>query len=128
MNPHFFFSSTLLGTGVMIAGLSFNSGGVFLGGLAVATAGPSFGHVYGRGQLFTYGLGARVVGVGMMTYGLVEAIGEVFSTEEDHSSSAGALLGGGAILFLGGAIYDIATAGTATARANEARRARVGPF
>jgi len=78
---------------------------------------PSFGHWYAHSYL-TRGLGLRVAGVTATFFGL----GVLLGSCEDECSDAGlaaALLLGGASLYVGGTIDDIATAPGKVRRYNE---------
>jgi hypothetical protein len=82
---------------------------------------PSFGHWYAR-HIFTRGLGARWLGVGLVVSAAVVALEEcpLFSTRECNQSGLVPILaiaGGG--LYIGGTIDDIATAPAAARRYNQ---------
>jgi hypothetical protein len=105
-------------------------------GFAGFLVGPSAGHLYATGNLRAPGLLIRSTGVlvGMVGVGVLVAgglgcidIGEPpYPPCDDHASEGNAILGVSAAVIVGGAIYDIATAGRATRRAN-ARRWALAP-
>jgi hypothetical protein len=97
--------------------------------LAVAGAigllvGPSFGHWY-AGRYITGGLLVRGGGTVLMFAGVAQALGNI-DCEERCGSDGAALAVAGAVLFVGGTLYDIATAGGAAHKWNE-KHLNMGP-
>lgn len=76
-------------------------------GAVMALVGPTTGHFY-AGDYWNAGLGCRLLGIGATFVGGVT----IFASEGD-STAGGALVVGGGLLYLGGAVYEIATAGRA---------------
>jgi hypothetical protein len=97
-----------------------------IGGIGVWIA-PSFGHWY-AGKAWTPGLTARFAGAGAVVIGAVMLIGCYDSEDngcEDESGGTGiVLLYGGAAAFVGGVVYDIATAPGQARKYNERLRER----
>jgi hypothetical protein len=90
-------------------------------GLALSLVGPSFGHWY-TGEFLTKGMVARAGGALLLLAGADAALSArsgIGMFEDD--GAAGAMLLGGAALYVGGAIYDIATAGKAAHKYNVER-------
>jgi hypothetical protein len=97
-------------------GTSF--GGIFLalvGGGAMIPL-PSLGHLYGDDRLLTTGLKIRAAGVVVAGYGLYNSFG---APDAPGRTPALIVAGVGGATILTGAIYDIATAGSAASRWNE---------
>lgn len=110
-------------------------------GLVGFLVGPSTGHVYGTGTIGAPGFLIRstgaltgMVGIAVGAAGVLGCsdLGAIFGGPprsapcDDHASESQTILGVGAALLVGGAIYDIATVGRATRRAN-ARRWALAP-
>jgi hypothetical protein len=99
--------------------------------------GPSLGHYYANRRLGTPGLAARLAGTGVGLLGVAmlvaggvacsNVIGPSSENCDDGSESAKVVMAAGAGLFIGGAIYDIATAGRAARREN-ARQMSLRPL
>jgi hypothetical protein len=103
-------------------------------GLASALITPSLGQIY-AGEYITIGMAARVLGVGIGTYGLTHYT-EVTPCDGSHpmtdtcrhiDSGAIPFLGLAAIAFVGGMAYDVADAGSAVQRWNEHHGFMVAP-
>jgi hypothetical protein len=101
----------------MDQGAGSNAGRIGTIGALGTLVAPSFGHWYARSFL-TRGLGLRVAGATATFFGLAILISQC----EDECSNAGlaaALMLGGAGLYVGGTIDDIATAPGKVRRYNE---------
>lgn len=104
-------------------------------GLASALITPSLGQIY-AGEYFTVGMAARVLGVGLGTYGLMhytqvtpcDAAHAVSDTCRHIDSGAIPFLGLAAIAFVGGMAYDVADASSAVQRWNERHGFTVAPM
>lgn len=99
------------------SGAGSNAGRIGTIGALGTLVAPSFGHWYARSFL-TRGLGLRVAGATATFFGLAILISQC----EDECSNAGlaaALMLGGAGLYVGGTIDDIATAPGKVRRYNE---------
>jgi hypothetical protein len=103
-------------------------------GLVSALITPSFGQFY-AGEYITLGMAARVLGVGIGTYGLTHYT-EVTPCDGGHAptdtcrhidSGAIPFLGLAAIAFVGGMAYDVADASSAVQRWNEHHGFMVAP-
>jgi hypothetical protein len=103
-------------------------------GLASALITPSLGQIY-AGEYITIGMAARVLGVGIGTYGLTHYT-EVTPCDPGHAptdtcrhidSGAIPFLGLAAIAFVGGMAYDVADASSAVQRWNEHHGFMVAP-
>ena len=79
--------------------------------------GPSLGHWY-AGRYVTGGMLVRGGGTALMLAGVVRAIGSL-DCEERCSDDGGVLMAAGAVMFVGGTLYDLATAGRAARAWNE---------
>jgi hypothetical protein len=122
--------STAAGIAVTAVSADENSDVGVAIGLGVTVLGPSTGHWY-AGEPATIGLAARVLGAGAFLYGaanlqLLCGLGGD-RTRCTGDDSAPTFLAVGGALVLGGAIYDVATAPGAVARANDARRVSLAP-
>jgi len=102
-------------------------------GLASALITPSLGQFY-AGEYITLGMAARVLGVGLGTYGLthytqVTPCDSGVATDTCRHLDAGAIpfLGLAAIAFVGGMAYDVADASSAVQRWNEHHGFMVAP-
>ena len=118
------------GTAVLLS-LGMTAGGLGLAALgdseripALSTAGsimfvvgPTAGHIY-AGHAWNAGLGARLAGAGVAMLGVVEAVGCIDGCSSDRGNAAAVLLIGGGLLYVGGGLYEIATAGEAAHRYN----------
>jgi hypothetical protein len=109
---------TAVGVGLTYVGAESNSDATELVGLGVAGLGPTAGHWY-AGEPFTWGLGARLLGVGVFALGLSQyqfdfdfCFQEVCPPQQPppDNTAAGVFMIAGAVIFGGGAIYDIVTA------------------
>jgi hypothetical protein len=113
---------------LVLGGASLGNGagqGLVLAGLAGSLVAPSLGHWY-AGHYLTAGLGARLVGGAVFTAGLATVLSDcLFETSCD--SSGGTLVVLGAVSYVGGMIYDIATASGAAQDYNEAHHLRLAP-
>jgi hypothetical protein len=120
---------TVAGAGMTFAGVESDSQALGLSGLAIATLGPTTGHWY-AGDLFTWGLAARVVGAGVFAIGvggLDFGIDAPSNTTNDNTTAA-ILMISGALLAGGGAAYDIVTAPRAVREHNaRSAAAALGP-
>lgn len=119
------------GTAVGLAGLYLGSqmreGGdapiMFLGAVATVIA-PSAGAWYAEDTYrFTPGMGVRILGALVMAFGYANAVDRACESESMcqlpiRSRESDATLGVGAALVVGGAIWDIATAGRYANEAN----------
>jgi hypothetical protein len=103
-------------------------------GLVSALITPSLGQIY-AGDYITIGMAARVLGVGIGTYGLTHYT-QVTPCESGHApndtcrhidSGAIPFLGLAAIAFVGGMAYDVADASSAVQRWNEHHGFMVAP-
>lgn len=124
------FGWSLLGTlapiAITIAGGAFDEPGVMALGTAGMVLGPTAGHWY-AGRWVTGGLIARGGGAALMMAGAVQALGNIdCETGCSGGAAAGPLMLGGAALFVGGTLHDLATAGR-SARAYNERQYNVGP-
>ena len=103
-------------------------------GLATAAITPSLGQIY-AGDYFTIGMAARVVGIGIATYGLTHYTKSVMCDDAKVSgqmcktldSGAFPLLGLAAIAFVGGIAYDVGDAAPAVQRWNERHGFTIAP-
>lgn len=122
------FGLALLGTAaplaLTIAGASTNQDGLTRAGALGMLIGPSAGHWY-AGKIVTTGMAVRGAGTLVMLAGVAQAIGNI-DCEDSCSSGGGTLMAAGGLLFLGGTIHDLATAGRA-AREWNATHLAVGP-
>lgn len=124
-------SSSIVGTivpGMVIAtglAMNLNSGRrVVEVGLLAGIPGPALGQWY-AGKWLTPGLGARVIGGSMVIYGL-ENLDNCLLTESSSCSTARASFVVGGLLYVAGAVHDIATAGRSV-RERRAPRLAVAP-
>jgi hypothetical protein len=92
---------------------------------------PSFGHWY-AGDGWTTGLSYRLGGTGAILVGAIwaasscnDGVDDGTSRDDDCEDPGLIVAGGGAIAFVGGIIYDIATAPRAARQHNERQRARL---
>ncbi len=86
---------------------------------------PSAGHWY-AGKLWTTGLGLRLAGAGVALVGVVLLVGCIDSDNTCDEGAAAVLMVGGAAAFVGGGIYDIATAPTSVREHNDRLRGNLG--
>jgi len=118
------FGLSLAGTAVplaiTIAAVSTDQDELALAGAAGMLLGPSLGHWY-AGRVVTGGLALRAGGTALMFVGALQALGHTLchGHEDDCGGDGSALLIGGAAAFVGGTIYDVATAGRQARRWNE---------
>ena len=121
---------SVLGTGVApiaaVAGVRSNSGGGLLLGVSGMMLLPSVGHWY-AGEALTTGLGIRMAGLALMSIVVMRAV----SCEDECSSGDDRTIETLGYASLGllatGAIWDIATAGTAVDDWNRAHGVSVTP-
>jgi len=124
--------ATAAGVGLALAGTrvgrpSRPAGIVSIGGgLALAIAGPSAGHVYAGEWRHALGFTAlRVASAGVMVLGLAETVSCIDCTDRHPEVGIGLMVGGG--IALGGlTIYDLYDAHRAARRAN-ARSLAIAP-
>jgi hypothetical protein len=95
-------------------------GGAFLSGLSIIFL-PSAGHWY-AGSYGTWAMGARAVGAGVATVALLSGISCGCPGHDQE-----AVFFGGVALAMGGAIYEVATAGGAVDTWNREHAANVSP-
>jgi hypothetical protein len=103
-------------------------------GLVTAAFAPSLGEIY-AGQYLTWGMGARVVGVGIATIALTKyqstsTCDNATSVDQKCTNIEGAglaLLGLAAIAYIGGIAYDVGDAGPAVDRYNARSGITVAP-
>lgn len=99
---------------------------------------PSAGHWY-SGKFFTKGMGMRAGGIAIAVTGFVTALNDdcfISCGDDDDRPSdpdgdnalGGAIILGGAVLFVAGVSHDIATADNAARDYNERHRFRVAPI
>jgi hypothetical protein len=101
-----------------------------VGGAIGLVVGPSLGHWY-SGEFFTGGMAMRGIGGAVFVAGAMSSFGDCFLKEHCDSSNGDAAMLIGGILYVGGTIYDIATAGSAAREYNRTHRRgpsfQVGP-
>src|SRR5688572_12219375 len=105
----------LAGVGVSLGAMDRNAGStavVFAFGGTLAFAGPSFGHFY-SGRRGSGGLILRASSLGVALVGLFVIAAECAEQEPCPGHLKGnAVLGGALAMFVGGTIWDLATAGS----------------
>jgi hypothetical protein len=115
----FAIGGTLVGWGIIAIGIAADQSVLALGGLAMSTAAPSFGHFYadevGHGLLFT---GLRAAGLALAGAGVLSSI--CFENSCD-TSAGGAMFVGGLGLTAALTIYDWVDAGHSVDRSNRRR-------
>ena len=102
-------AGSALGITAMLSGLDQSRPETVIG-LVAGTAGPALGHFY-AGDFFTAGTLARAAGIGAMAYAIDE-----YDLGDDRGSELVLL---GALTYIGGTIYDIASAPSAARAYNE---------
>ena len=119
-------TGTLLGAGLLTAGLVEDQGELALAGLIGITIGPSFGHFYAGDNGRAWGqIGLRVGAVGILFAGAISAIFDcdLFGASEcEPSVTTNVLLGGGLLLAGGSAVYSVYDAPRAARRHNARQR------
>lgn len=109
---------TAASVGLFLVGVDREDEGLVTAGLLTSLVTPSLGHWY-AGDYFTPGLGLRLGGATLVMAGVASAIGSI--DNENSSGDQGAtmfVLGAG--LYVGGTLYDLATAGRAAESWNTA--------
>lgn len=92
-------------------------------GLVVSAIGPTTGHIY-AGQIWSTGLGLRLLGGGFLLIGAADVKHPAYSDEIDIDGVGLVAFAAGALLYLGGSIWEISTAGSATSAYNRAHDTR----
>jgi hypothetical protein len=122
-------SVALVGGGIALSNEAPHAGATMavVGGFGLLI-GPSVGHAYGENRFWTAGMTMRVGGLviaggGGLLLSAADAEAGIGCVEADCSRNDShtlqyAVIATGAALFVGGAIYDVATAGSATDRYN----------
>jgi hypothetical protein len=115
-------TAVLLSLGVTAGGIglilvgdsgSNNGGALATFGAIAMLVGPTVGHTY-AGKTWNAGLATRLVGLGATYVGIYMAITDKCAYNSCRSNdNADVVLMGGVITFIGGSIYEIATAGSA---------------
>lgn len=109
---------TLLPAAAIALGFSVVDDNPGLGSLAITTGtiglglGPSAGHWY-AGKSVTGGLGLRVLGAAVAGAGAMKAMDDCFLETQPCSSVGDSIMVAGAAVFVGGVVWDIATADNA---------------
>ena len=121
--------ATAAGAGLVYAGGIGRSDALQLGGFGVMLLGPTAGHWY-AGRPATIGLGARVLGVGLLGFGFANSnflcsFDEPPSCHDDRGAQAMMLVGGG--LLLAGTVWDLATLPGAVGEYNDEHRLSIAP-
>lgn len=120
---------SLLGTvvpfAVTVAAASADQPELALAGAIGMLVGPSLGHWY-AGRFVTGGMLMRGAGAALMLGGVVQALDELGCDGSCGSSDGATLVIAGAAVFVGGTLYDLATAGRAARKWNE-RHLDMGP-
>jgi hypothetical protein len=123
------FGLSLLGTVapfvVTVAAASTDQPELALAGAIGMLVGPSLGHWY-AGRYATGGLLMRGAGVALVLGGLVQALDDLGCDGSCGGSDGETLAIAGAAVFVGGTLYDLATAGRAAREWNE-RHLDMGP-
>lgn len=110
---------------VTVAAVSSDQPELALAGAVGMLIGPSLGHWY-AGQYVTGGLLIRGAGAALVLGGLVQALDD-FGCEGSCGSEGATLALAGAAVFIGGTLYDLATAGRAAREWNE-KHLDMGPM
>jgi hypothetical protein len=97
---------------LLIAGISGNNATLTTAGAISSLVTPSLGEWY-AGKYLTAGMGIRAASTVVMFAGVAQAISCWDSCSSGQSQDASAMVIGGLVGYAGGAIYDIATAGSA---------------
>jgi hypothetical protein len=121
-------------SGALLLGAATGNGHIVLVGAAGSLILPSLGQIY-AGQLFTWGQAIRVASTAVLAVGANEALkcfgprwGDSPPPCENDRDLAGTMIVAGAIGFGVGALYDIATAGSAVDNFNRKHQLRAAPL
>ncbi len=132
-DPQTAFALSLGGTaaslGVMGIGMAAQNSNVFTLGLVSTLVTPSIGEWY-AGKPLTWGMGLRAAGATAFLGGAVLAFkcwGDDSGSCHSDEVATGVLVFGGAGAYVGGIIYDIATAGTAAEEFNREHALSLAP-
>lgn len=113
---------TTLAAGIPLAAGARNDNQALLGtAAAMFVVGPSVGHWY-AGEWINGGFVTRVVGAGLAAWGAAQT--DVLGTDGDSDDGEG-LIVLGALVYVGGGIYEIATAPRAAREYNRANQPTV---
>lgn len=116
-------AGAVLPVAVMVATSETGDDDLFSGALLASTLTPSLGHWY-AGEFLTTGMALRGVGGLLVIAGVAQAL-SCFEGCSDGAGAAGGLILAGAGSYVGGTIYDVATAGAAARRYNRSHGAQM---
>jgi len=116
-------AGAVLPVAVMVVTAETGDDDLFSGALLASTLTPSLGHWY-AGEFLTTGMALRGVGGLLVIAGVAQAL-SCFEGCGGGAGAAGGVILAGAGSYVGGTIYDVATAGDAARRYNRSHGAQM---